>query len=229
MKKLEIKMPKERNVINLVILIVLSINCSAQNVLEGTYARQNMPYDTYSFYKFQQDGGFEYHSGGDLGDESFGKGTYRISADTLFLDYNENTAVQLPYHKGYFWKDFTDSITIEIQVKDFEGNPIGYTNVASTENRIGIVLDSEGFGRLRLRRIEDDYDITVSFIGYESHDIKIFGTKNYRLEVFLSDCCLGSPIYEYMDTLKILEFTESHMRLKNRNGVVSEWVKNSKD
>jgi hypothetical protein len=141
------------------------------------------------------------------------------------VDYNENTAVQLPFHKGYFWKDFKDSITIEIQVKDFEGKPIANTNVVSMENRIGKILDSEGFGRLKLRRTEDDYEITVSFIGYESHEIKIPGNKSYRLEVFLSNCCLGSPIYEYTDTLKILEFTESYLRLKNRNGVVSEWKK----
>ncbi|MCO5724154.1 carboxypeptidase-like regulatory domain-containing protein [Robiginitalea marina] len=220
------RVPKERKAMAAMTLILMSITCSAQKALQGTYAEQGVPIDAYSYYTFHGQGGFEYHAGGDLGDDFFGRGTYRISHDTLFLEYSVDSAIPLPYHKATFWTDLTDSITLEVRVKDLEGSPIAHANVYSREHSaIGKVVDGDGFGRFRLKRIETDYDITVSFIGFVPHTIKIPGFRSYRLDVFLSETGKGVPIYKHSDTLRIVEFTDAYLVLRGGDDSDSRWVK----
>jgi hypothetical protein len=220
------QVPKEQKPMATLALILLSIACSAQKALQGTYAEQGVPIDAYSYYTFLGQGGFEYHAGGDLGDDFFGRGTYRISQDTLFLDYSVDSAVPLPYHKAAFWSDLTDSITLEVRVKDLEGSPIGHANVYSREHSaIGKVLDAEGYGRLRLKRIETDYELTVGFIGFVPYTIKIPGSRSYRLDVFLSETGKGVPIYKHSDTLRIVESTDAYLVLRGADDTARKWVK----
>ena len=95
-------MHKEQNVIKsllIVVIICLSNNLYCQKKIIGNYSSLKAYQEHYKYYKFNENGIFEYHSGASLGDDEYGKGHYQIKNDSLILNYDLTELKLKSYHK----------------------------------------------------------------------------------------------------------------------------------
>jgi len=226
-------MQKVQIVIKCFFIIHLSLIYSivnAQNTLVGSYSKLEIGQEYFDYYKFNQQGGFEYFNGASLGYNYYGKGDYTIIHDLLILDFNKT---ELKKYSGYYryndWINNSNTVILKFKVFDIEGNKIPNVNIYFLKNKIGRITDKNGYAEIILKKsnaINDD--INISLIGFEPQKIKIDRNYNFNFKIYLKKRDIKSyskPIYNQKDTLEIINLDEDLIKLRGKNGKISSWRK----
>jgi len=215
---MEITTLKEQNVIKLLLTVTffgLSFNLYSQIEIVGRYSSLMPNQEYYNYFDFDENGVFEYHSGAELGDDEFARGSYFIKNDSLFLNYDLTDLKYRSYHKKKEYFNSKDSISINIKVKDFKENPIKNTNVFIAKEKIGYIVDDMGHLAFNLKKEKKDFILAISNLGYESYDLSLSRDKNYEIQVFLSCNSNNSKAIKHeVKKYKILALTEGYLKLK---------------
>src|SRR5690606_761642 len=198
-----------------------------QTKLDGVYSNLMPLQEHYNYYKFNQDGTFEYHSGASLGDDKYGLGTYAFSDSLLVLKFDRSPLAQMPYHKSFYWINNNDSIKVQISVKDFEGIniPEGIFIENNNPKKYGIKLDENGEGVMTLKKTNTNYQFLLNSLTFNSYKFSLYGTNNYKIIVWLNKSRTGKPIYNQTIILKILEYNEHSFKVKTNEGKIEVWKK----
>lgn len=224
MSKMELGMKKVHSVtktIGLILVLFSTIHNYSQEYISGKYSNLKLNQEHYNYYSFTESGFFEYHSGASLGDDTFGKGSYHIKNDSLFLNYD---STELEYHSYYKLKEYRnsgDSIQLKVVVKDFHEKIIKNTNVYIAKDRIGAVVTKDEAIVLKLKKEDKKFVLGISNIGFESLKITLSQGINYEIEAYLKQS--SSPtiaIKDQIEKYQILEHTDRYLILKDKNSSV---------
>ncbi|MFD2529774.1 MULTISPECIES: hypothetical protein [Polaribacter] len=217
-------MHKEQNVIKsllIVVIICLSNNLYCQKKIIGNYSSLKAYQEHYKYYKFNENGIFEYHSGASLGDDEYGKGHYQIKNDSLILNYDLTELKLKSYHKIKEYYNTKNIVTIKVIVKDFKGNINTNTNVYIQKDKIGYTIREKGFVNINLKKEKKDYFLGVSNLGYDSYKLKLSKLKNYEIEIFLKKAStVSKAIKNDIKKFKIVEYKDDYMKLENNKEVI---------
>ena len=193
------------------------------NYIKISWTRKNSRkiFSSYSFclrvlFFFKKNNTFEYHSGGCLGDDEFGKGHYLIKNDSLILNYDLTELSYKSYHKIKEYYNSKDSVTLKVIVKDFKQNPIVNAETYILKENKGYIIDSKGEAIFNLKKENEDFILDVSIVGYESYNMKLSKLKNYIIAVFLKqESNVPKAIKDEIVKYKIIEISEQYLKLKN--------------
>ncbi len=217
--------------IGLLIFFIISKHTFSQNEkLNGKYSHLEQLQDYYTVYYFDGSSTFEYHTGGCLGDEYFGKGTYKIKDKLLILNYNKTEPIKLGHHVSKIWTNDSTAIDIQFKFFDFENRPIPFVNVTykdslSKNGYNGIAANKEGTAKLSLIKENEEFEMKISSVGFSQYKFTVGKKYNYSISIYLQNEGNGLPIRNQMDTLKIGEMTSKYFTVKNKNGSVTTWRK----
>ena len=218
-------MQKEQNVKKLIMITLLILFTGlvySQKKLDGSYSFFATIQEHYSYYEFNKNGIFEYHSGASLGDNEFGKGHYYIKNDSLILNYDLTKLEYKSYHKIKEYYNSQDSINLKVKVSDFKGRPNINANVFITEERIGDVVDNNGFVILKFKKERKNFILDISNLGYEGYKLKLSRLKNYEIEVFLRySSTVSKAVKGDIFKFKILEITTGEIKLQKGKNIIS--------
>lgn len=234
MNKKEIAMQKAQNVIKIaIIFLAFHYSSYGQNRLEGKYSRLAILQEHYAYYIFDENNGFEYHSGASLGDDYYGEGVYEIISNNLILNYNKTKPIQTGYHNQEIWTNNHDSLTLNIKVLDFNKTPIPNVNIIyksslSSHGLNGIIVNKKGIAILKFKKELKDIDLAFSNLGFKEYKVSLLKKYNYNLTVFLEEVGSGGvPIINQIDTLKILELKNDYFRTIDKNNEITFWKKHN--
>ena len=209
----------------LFLLTIYSNLLFSQNKIEGKYCKEYGIKDTYHCYTFFKNGEFKLESGGDLGNDYYGKGDFLLNENSLILNYNKTEPAELSYYRTEFWRNNKDSIELNFQIMNMENLKIPYANVAILSNKTGIITNENGNGKMKLKKSNENCEITVSYIGYQECKIKIKQNNNYNFKIYLTKGFTGVPIKNQTETLEILELTDKYFKTKSINDNIIIWNK----
>lgn len=231
MKNKVIQVPKELNVKNTLILISLMVlnNLGYCQDIIGKYCKiyeiQNV---YYSCLEFNKNGQFEYHSGGDLGDEYYGYGYYKFIKDEniISLIYSDSTLNKFSgFYRYRMWQNNDDKMVINLKVMDVEGNPLEHASIVDIENKLGSYSSKDGMAQLIKKKSDKNSRIDIALIGYDNQIITIDNHINYEINVYLSKYNYGVPIKNQLDTLKIVELKNNFFKVIGKDGKIINWSK----
>jgi hypothetical protein len=128
MKKMETIMPKAKSAIKVIAIVLLTgfhKGAQSQNkTIDGLFCRVYLPSDDFgNCLEFKKNNTFEYKFSGDLGMQSYAQGEYELGMDRLILNYNKTKPLKMSYHVSEIWQSNKDSITVDFNFFDFDGNP----------------------------------------------------------------------------------------------------------
>lgn len=181
----------------------------SQYKYEGTFWRANLV-DTYESIKFSKDGKFEYKKGGDLGNPEPSKGEYQFIDDLLILNFSNSQSKKLGFHKTEIWRNKSDSIIVNFKVMDLQGTPLENAKIHNANNKSSIQTDKNGTGYLILKKENNTADFIMTWIGFETYNLKIDLNYNQKVEIYLTEDLQEIPIRNQIDTLKIIEFKKRY-------------------
>lgn len=222
---MEIQKQKAQNV-DLFILIFFMASASislAQNKLEGTYCVDYSMNDIYKCIEFQENRTFEYHTGGDLGDENYGMGQFSFDNGFLILDYNNTPPKEAGYFKYSYWENKGDSMGIVL--KAMNKNDMKNVNVLVLPENVILKTNEDGRVEFKIKKSNQTNRLIVSALGYQKLEIVLSNPYNYNIQAHLEKAYTGNPIKDQIDTLKILELNKSFFKTKNQNGKIINWVR----
>ncbi len=218
-------MQKEINVKKILCLslIVLLVNFSfSQNKLEGKYKVEYQLNDFSGKYVFTGEGVFSSENYGDIGLISFGKGHYFIKKDSLILDYDLTNLEEESYFKSKKYYNYKDSITINLNIYDFQNKPIRNVVVYAYPNSKSKESDEKGNAILKFKKQQVKNKIELHLDGefLAKQIIYIDPKANYIINAYMNKnkiIDLGHPkaIKNEIVKFKIIEITEQHLKLKN--------------
>ena len=227
-------MQKGKNVIkHIVLVLILTIvnRAFSQMIkLEGTYSNLASLQEHYNFYVFDNNGKFDFHSGASLGDDQFGKGTYRIIENLLILNYNKTEPIEVAHHVSKMWINNLKTIDIHLRFFDFNSTPLPFVNVIykdslSQNGYNGIVANKEGEAELNLTKENEDLNLVISNLENSQYEFTLDKKYNYIISVYLQKAGTGLPIRNQIDTLEIIEHSPKYFIAKNKDGSVTTWRK----
>lgn len=207
--------------------------CSQSGKLNGTYSNIEGFQELYNYYTFNKNGDFEYHTGACLGDDFYGKGTYKIKGKRLILDYNKTKPKSLGYYNLSIWRNKSDSINLIVNVYDKQTKkPIEHANVFFMDSTTklgytGSVANKNGSVEIRTIKDGRKIELTVTYVGFDEQKIDLIRNKNYSVEVYLKDEGdeTGTPILNQVDTLHVGKIRSKYFTVKNKNGSITRWRK----
>lgn len=233
MNKMEQMMHKVVNVTNfnrtflLLFFLGISIASYTQNKLNGKYSNLMLMQEHFNYIIFNEDKKFEYHKGASLGDDYYGRGNYSIKDDQLILNYNLTQPKITGVHDLSLWNNNKDSIEIHFAIKDLNDIPLKGINIINLDIKDGVQTDSNGFAVFKLPKVNKDYKISCSQVGYLHYKFYINGNNNYQANVTLihNKGITGTPILNQVDTLKLKEIKEDYFIVLLKNGKEEKWRK----
>jgi hypothetical protein len=209
----------------ILIFIIQFNNAYTQQKIEGTFCREYGLNDFYNCYTFFNNGEFKFETGGDLGNDYYGKGDFLLSENSLILNYNKSEPKELSYYRANFWKNNKDSIELNFQVMDMEKQKIPYANIVILKYKKGIITNENGNGKMEIKKSNEICEITVSYIGYDECKISLKKNFNYNFKVYLTKGFTGVPIKNHKETLEILELTDKYFKTKSKGDTIIIWNK----
>lgn len=200
---------------------------NAQQKLTGTFCVSSSTAGNYAeCLTFFKSGRFEYSTGGDLGDEFFGKGIYSRENNILILNYNKTELNNFSsYHKYTNLTNNKDLVAIEIKVMNTHGEPIPWVNIFINDNE---VKKTNKLGELFLefQKLESFINFEAAFVGYQRHKFKIRQDLSSKIEVYLKEGQFeGTPILNQIDSLNILEFNDKYFKMEGKDNIIRKWIK----
>ncbi len=224
---MEILKQKAPNV-NLFVLAYFMVSASisiAQVKLEGTFCVDYDLNDVYRCLEFQGEGKFEYHTGSDLGDESYGMGQFSFDKDYLILDYNDTPPKEAGYFKYSYWESKSDSMEIVLRGRNLNKINIRNGNVLVLPENYILKMDGEGKLGFKIKKGAKANKLIVSSLGYKKLEIVLNHPYNYNIQAYLEKAYEGNPIKNQRDTLRIVEVGESFFKTKSKNDEIINWTK----
>ncbi len=206
----------QKLVIIFFLVIVLSPKTFAQKKLEGKYRfKQTRIIDVYAHYEFSKDGTFTLESGGDLGPEAYGHGTYKLSKEKLILNFSsekdpikskisietekdssKNESVEF-YFKFY---DLENEMEIPATIFKFFEDKSKNKHFQSNVN---------GICNLILPKGQEIHTYTISFLGYEKIEIELKNDTSKIIQIGLARNVKGNEqIIGKSTEYKIDKFTK---------------------
>ncbi|TCP28144.1 hypothetical protein EV195_101304 [Tenacibaculum skagerrakense] len=209
---------KEKNVINLLILVCLFFNSRAfsQTELKGIYYKNNGLKSSYNTYTFLSDGIFEYNSESDLGAEFFGKGHYKITNDTLVLNYDLTSLRDKSYHKSKEYYNKSDSIAVKINVYDFNLKPLT-NSIHAWSYPLYKETEVNKLGELFFKFKKHKEKVAIHLVGeeIEQYVIYLLTDKNYEIDVFMKKIALHNYpklLKDQITKIPINEFLSGYLK-----------------
>ncbi len=213
------------NLLFTVIFIVFSINVNAQTKLNGKYCIDYGTKDVYTCITFLEDSTFEYNSGGDFGNNEYGKGIYIIDKDTLILKYNL-TEPKLDVHtESLYWVNSLDSIQVKLRLKETNNGPMAGAHIEISTTKEIHISEMDGSATFKLKKIKELYFGKIRYVGFPEYHFVIDGTKNYVITTHFNKNPLGQPIKNEVKTFLLSDVQENSFRAKNDHGVLFYWYK----
>lgn len=201
-----------------------------QTILSGLFSDLEPLQEHYNYYKFEEDGTFEYHNGASLGDNFYAFGTYSLKNDSLVLNFNETIPLKIGFHSFEIWKNSTKNIEINFNVFSLNKTPASNVNIiykdSSTKSGYnGIIADKLGRANLKLKKENKNLEISISNIGFKEYKLKIDKNYNYNIDVFLLEQGLGIPIKNQIICYKIVEMRNDYFIVLDENNKKIKWKK----
>ncbi len=235
MNKMAIQIQKEKNAINITILlfILCFFNMHSQNIIKGTFCVDYDLKDFSSCLKFNENREFIFNHSGDTGILEYGKGEYKLTDNQLILNYNKTPVKKLGYYNFSIWKNNLDSIDIIVSVFNKRTKaPIKYANVffKDSTNKVGYTgfsANESGMVNLTTTKDKNTIELNVIYIGFLEQKINLTRNKNYMIEVYLKEIEdeNGIPILNQIDTLELVQYNKKQFKVKNKNGSLITWRK----
>ena len=208
------------------LLFSFTVMTFGQSGLSGRYCVENRTHGTFGqCYFFGADGKFDYFSGGDLGLDTTGKGEYSIEDGNLILDHNRSIPQIAGYHKAHYWKNSRDSVMFTIRATYWEGYGLPNVDVAINDGALAKGTDQKGEVTFTLPKSSTNYDVELSYLGFETYLLTLRGDHNYSVEVNMVRGSFRVPILHQVDTLRILEMGRDRLKLQGQDGRVVVWEK----
>jgi len=236
-------MPKAKSAIKVIAIVLLMCfheGAQSQNkAIDGLFCRVYFPSGDFSnCLEFKKNNTYEYEFSGDLGTQSYAQGQYELSMDQLILNYNKTTPLKMSYHVSEIWQSNKDSITVDFNFFEFDGNPakgvdIFYRDSLSPKGYVTDVSDSNGRVYFKLKKdIKElqfeissmDYGLSVSIL-HSFYKVTIYKEWNYKIDVYLQKSYTSIPILNRTDTLQIEKIKPKYFTVKNKNGSITKWQK----
>lgn len=234
MNKDPIEMQKGKNAIkNIVLVLILTIAYQAFSQIEklnGTYSNLASLQEHYNYYVFDHNGKFDFHTGASLGDDYFGKGTYKTIENLLILDHNKTEPIEIAHHVSKIWINNLSTIDIHFRFFDFNSTPLPFVNVIykdslSKNGYNGIVANKAGEAELTLTKENKELNLVISNLGHSQYKFTLDKKYNYDISVYLQKEGVGLPIRNQIDTLEIIEHKPKYFIVKNKDGSIITWRK----
>lgn len=243
MRKMETIMPKAKSAIKVIAIVLLMCfheGAQSQNkAIDGLFCRVYFPSGDFSnCLEFNKNNTFEYEFSDDLGTQSYAQGQYELIKNKLILDYNKTVPLKMSYHVSEIWQSNKDSITVNFNFFDFNGNPAigvdvfyrdslspkGYiTNVSDANGRVYFNLKKD-IKELQFEISSMDYGLSVSIL-HSFYNVTIYKEWNYKISVYLQKSYTGIPILNQKDTLNLVKIKRKYFTVRNKNGSVTTWRK----
>lgn len=209
----------------LITLFVLPTIALSQIKIEGTYSYLAPNQEHYDFYDFAKSGKFEYHTGASGGDFLYGKGIFKISGDTLILNYNSTELQDFSgYHRLTSWKNNRDSIDIQIQVMDTKGIQLRNGFIFLPHKKRSADLNKEGSTFLKFEKTDEKIPFEITSLGYQDYFFDLEQNLNQSVVVFLQENQSGIPIKGQKEILIIKNLKKDFIELEDSQGRI--WIKN---
>lgn len=220
MKKVETQTQKVKNAIK-IILILLPLILFSQKKIEGKYNihKENYFHDISTNFTFFKNGTFAYEQSQDFGIQQFGSGHYFINKDSLMLNYDLTKLMNNSYHVYKYYKNNKDSITIKLNIYDYNGKIISNQPIIILSDKTDYVSNKYGKVEINMKKENKQIELNIpdSLFGY---NFKIFKDCNYEIDVFLNTENLGIGIKNQIMKYKIVEQKDDFIKLKNTNGII---------
>jgi len=227
-------------VIAIVLLICFQEALQSQNMThDGIFCRVYFPSGDFgNCLDFKTDNTFEYRLSSDMGLVSYAQGEYKLSKGQLILNYNKTAPLKMSYHISEIWESNKDSITVDFDLFDFDGNPatgveILYKDSLSKRGYRADVSNKDGRSSFKLKRDPSELQFEISSMDYgltnsirhTIYYLTIYREWNYKISVYLQKSYTGIPVLNRTDTLKLKKVREKHFEVINDNGSVTTWRK----
>lgn len=217
-------MHKEQNVIRFNSLLLLLLICSvsfsfSQKKLKGTFMSNDN-----AKYIFSSDNVFKIKyfesSHGQL--KGYAKGHYQIKNDSLILISDLTKLKEGSYHRLKSYSNSKDSITINIQINNFDNKPLENIQVWSYPKYKSTESNDKGFATLKFKKGKEKIQIEIVGEFLVKDIIYLDTSQNHEIDVFLS----RNEVYNwfhptaYKDDVvkyKILKFSKEEIKLKTQN------------
>ena len=219
-----------KNIILGILLIISHHTYSQKERLNGKYSNLASLQEYYNFYVFDENGEFEYHTGASLGDDYFGKGTYKFMDNLLILNYDKTEPLKTGRHVSKIWTNNSKTIDIHFRFFDFNNSSIPFVNVIykdslSKNGYNGIIANKDGIAQLTLTRENKDFHFALSNLGFSQYEFTLDKKYNYDISVYLQKEGNGLPIRNQVDTIAIEKRGAKYFTVKNNEGKVFTWRK----
>lgn len=222
-------MQKEQNVIKILLTVVvfcLSNNFYCQKKIIGRYSSLMAHQEHYNYFDFNENGIFEYHSGASLGEDEYGKGQYTVKNDSLILNYNLTELKYESYFKAKKYYNSKDSIQVNLNIYNFNKEPLNNIMVYSFPIYKATQSDKKGTASLKLKKQshKDKIKIQIEEIFLAKQVIYLDGDSNYNIDVFMNKSIVqfGHPrsIQNQIIKYKIIEYKDDFIKLKDNSGII---------
>lgn len=218
---MEIPKLKVPNVSILLIFMIFTI-CSHSQI-SGTYCLVYELKDFSTCLKFNEDGTFEYEQIGHLGVQQYGKGDFRISRESLTLDYGKTKPKKATFYRYEFWDAQKDSIILNFKVMDLNSNIMPNSSIiVDLEKEIGLKTGSKGLAKITLKKSEESNKIIINSLGYNTSKFKLQKSLSYYIEIYLAKTG-GIPIKDKIEYFEIIENNDDSLKIKDKTGKVILW------
>ena len=202
-------MPKERSVIKLLlafltILFFFKTNqIFAQSWLEGNYeVPGNYIGENYTYYTFDKNGTFEFHSGGDLGDYIYATGIYEVDDARVLMNYTTEPILVSNVERRE-WVEQSDSITIRIRAVNIDEECSGpcvffyHNGKRHDQNRkYGI--------ELRFKKQEELLVFSMTFISLHPVYLVVSGQRSTEVSFNLQSNERGHPLSGFTEKARVI-------------------------
>lgn len=229
-------MHKEQTVIKhlkysmLLFIVSLTSNCQIQK-FDGIYKLYEGSEGNYKYYSFNENGYFEYHEGGCLGEFYYGEGNYEIKNDSVYFYYEKNSD-QKKYQKFHVlaYSNNNEKINLSVNVFNQDSIPLKGANVyfkknSASKKYIGGMVDRKGNIVLEKNKTDEVFRINISYLGYKPQRIYLYPKYNYIINSFLNKKTnKGELIKEKVVKFKLIDIKKRFFKIEN-NGRIQKWYK----
>lgn len=198
-----------------------------QKEINGMYSDLAPLQEHYSYYSFNKEGTFEYHSGASLGDDYYGFGHYAISNDFIILNFDSIPEIESSgYYQFKRWTNDQDNISLKFNVYDLNKNKLSGAAIVIPSEKFGTLIQG-GKGELELptKNIKQVEKLRISLLGYETQELVFDRSFNYEFEIYLRESSSGTAIINQIDTLKITQWGDDFFEVKGKGNKVILWKK----
>ena len=228
MKLLEIQMQRGRNVKKVILFIVLisSMNFGhSQEKIKGVYMTSNgiaeYNFSTKSIFEMKI---FEGIHGALNG---YAKGHYFIKNDSLIFNYDLTKLKEESYFKSRKYFNYKDSITISLNVYDFNNKPLNNIGVFAYPNSVLTLTNVKGNAILKLKKEKQEKEITLNLNGdsFAQLTIPVNYKVNYIIDAYLSKSKSAGfghlkAYKNNVDRYKILATSKDSIKLYNGKYII---------